>query len=62
MLKAVAIVPPAEINLHFIFFAGAMLLCAVLFIPVAIKYREKIYVQKEQPDPWYFNNKGFYLV
>ncbi len=33
---------------YFLFFAGAMFLCAVLFIPVAMKYREKLYVQEEQ--------------
>jgi len=33
---------------YFLFFAGAMFLSAVVFIPVAMKYKEKLYVQEER--------------
>lgn len=36
---------------YYLFFAGAMLLTAVLFIPVAMRYREKTYIQQEDTAP-----------
>ena len=32
---------------YYLFFAGAMAVTAVLFIPVAMRYREKTYIQEE---------------
>ena len=34
---------------YFWFFAGAMFLTAVIFIPVAILYKERTYIQDEEP-------------
>jgi POT family proton-dependent oligopeptide transporter len=35
---------------YFLFFAGAMLLAAVIFIPVAMVYQEKYFIQDERED------------
>ena len=35
---------------YFLFFAGAMLLAAVIFIPVAMLYKEKYFIQDESED------------
>lgn len=35
---------------YYLFFAGAMLLTAIVFIPVAMRYREKTYIQDEEPE------------
>jgi len=35
---------------YYLFFAAAMLLTALAFIPVAMRYREKTYIQDEAPD------------
>jgi POT family proton-dependent oligopeptide transporter len=34
---------------YYLFFAGLMAATAVLFIPVAMRYRERTYIQEEQP-------------
>jgi POT family proton-dependent oligopeptide transporter len=36
---------------YYLFFAGAMLLTAIVFIPVAQRYREKTHIQDEAPEP-----------
>ena len=33
---------------YYLFFAGAMAVTAVLFIPVAMRYQEKTYIQEEE--------------
>jgi POT family proton-dependent oligopeptide transporter len=35
---------------YYLFFAGMMLLTAIVFVPVAMRYRERIYVQDEAED------------
>jgi len=34
---------------YFLFFAGVMLVSTLVFIPVAVRYQEKTYIQDEQP-------------
>ena len=36
---------------YYLFFAGAMAVTALLFIPVAMRYREKSYIQDEEDAP-----------
>ena len=35
---------------YFLFFAGAMLLAAFIFIPIAMVYKEKYFIQDEMED------------
>jgi POT family proton-dependent oligopeptide transporter len=35
---------------YFLFFAGSMLLAAFIFIPIAMLYKEKYYIQDEMED------------
>jgi POT family proton-dependent oligopeptide transporter len=35
---------------YYLFFAGAMFLTALLFVPVAVRYREQVYLQTEVGD------------
>jgi len=36
---------------YYLFFAGVMAVTAILFIPVAMRYREKSYIQDEEKAP-----------